>query len=91
MTTQTMPKDAQESGGPPAMMGTEGRQGSAGSNEGGSKDQSSGEAETASEPQPPSMQQQVPFSPLSTYPKGRKAIYFVPSARRAFLADAVRS
>ena len=56
-----MPKDAQEGGGP-ALLGTEGRQGSAGSNEGGSKDLSSGEAETASEPQPPSVQQQVPVS-----------------------------
>ncbi len=56
-----MPKDAQESGGGPALLGTEGRQGSAGSNEGGSKDLSSGEAETASEPQQPSIQQQVPL------------------------------
>jgi len=55
----TMPKDAQESTGAPAMVGAEGRQGSAGSNEGGSKDRSSGEAETVSEPQAPNMQQQV--------------------------------
>ncbi len=71
MTTQTMPKDAQEGGGPPALLGTEGRQGSAGSNEGGSKDRSSGEAETASEPQPPTMQQQVPVSAALDQPTPR--------------------
>ena len=72
MTTQTLPKDAQEGVGPPVMTGTEGRQGSAGSNDGGSKDQSSGEAETASEPQPPSVQQQVFPSPLSGPRQGRR-------------------
>ena len=45
------------------MVGTEGRQGSAGSNEGGSasrsKDRSSGEADTVSEAPAPALQQQV--------------------------------
>ena len=54
----TVPKEGGAGGQP--MAGTEGRQGS---NEGGSasrsKDRSSGEAEAASDPQPPSMQQQV--------------------------------
>lgn len=67
----TMPKDAQDSGGAPVVVGTEGRQGSAGSNEGGSKDLSSGEAETASEPQIPSMQQQVLSLPLPTLPTAK--------------------
>lgn len=60
----TMPKDAQESGAVLAAAGIEGRQGSAGSNEGGSKEHSSGEAETASEPRPPPAQQQVPLPHL---------------------------
>ncbi len=51
----TMPKEGGAGG--QAMAGTEGKQGS---NEGGSaKDGSSGEAEAASDPQPPSMQRQV--------------------------------
>ena len=58
----TMPKDAQESGGGLAAPGTEGRAGSAGSNEGASKEHSSGEVEMASEPRPPSAQQQVIIS-----------------------------
>ena len=59
----TMPKESGAGGQP--VAGMEGRQGS---NEGGSasrsKDRSSGEAEAASDPQPPFMQQQV--SPVTT-------------------------
>ena len=56
-----MPKE--ESSAAPGTAAAEGRQGSAGSNEGNSgsrsKDPSSGETEAISEPQPPLLQRQV--------------------------------